>query len=315
MSTESGPTPHPSRPYGSPAVPPAQRVPMRGAALAGAALAVVSAALLLAGSFLTLRKSVQFSQGKQVLEVDVSSWTTTITPPPAGEEAGFFAYAHNAIYGIPLSVVAVALLAGALLTFLSAPRDAPPRRGGTARLVMLGAAAAAALSVLTLSMEVDAALSLEGASPNETVNDHTTYGTGAGYWLLVGGAVVAIGAAALVFLRQRVDSDRTPPQGFPAPGGYTPPPGQGWRPAQPVRQQPAPRRPHQVPPPASSTPPSEPPREHPLEADAPTQWRPAQPPEKPTGAPDAPDQHWEPPSSGEFTSRLEPDKPEPEDRD
>lgn len=338
--------PYPPQPYGPPPVPRAPRVPMRVPSLVGAALAVLSAALLVVGSFLTMWMFTLSERGTQVGDLVVTGWSRRTDPPRSGDSLTQFQNTHSPIYGIPLAVVAAALIAGAVLTFLSARRDAAPGRVAAARTVLLMASAATVAAVLTVVTEVEATLSLNGTNTTAAPAVRVSYVTGIGFWLLVGGAVVAIAAAVVALLKQDGgagdhSADKTPPQGFPAPMPYgRQPQTPGWRPMQqPGAQQPGPQQPGAQPgqqpgtpqqvshdpagpptgpspsPVVPSAPSSGPVREHPLEADAPTQWRPMTPPEKPTAADQPADQPWEPPSSEEFTSRLEPDKPDPGTRD
>ncbi|HVV10176.1 hypothetical protein [Amycolatopsis sp.] len=177
----------------------------RATVIVGAALAIVSAALIVVGTFLPLTKT-----HSQAEEMTITSWKRTFDPPPEGTIAAIYAKSHTPLFGIPLSAIALVLLIGGVLALLNARRP-----GGAARAVLFAGAGAALAAALVLAAEVDSALSYNGAEP-----DGSKYEIGLGGWLVAGGAVLAVIAAILVALRGKPatpNGDATPPQGFPAP--------------------------------------------------------------------------------------------------
>lgn len=246
--------------------------------IVAAVLTVAAAGLLIAGSFLPSAVVDHFSDGNQDQEMLVTSWTRTFDPAPQGALARYYSASHVPIYGIPLTLAAAGLVAAALVSLLMARRSP-----GIARTVVNAAAAAAVAVAFMLGMDVQSTLSYEGADPTDTAADRTVYDVGLGFWLVVGGAVLALAAGVLMLLRTRSTfSDATPPQGFrapmypqagtwpsgpswqrpSAPPGFPQPPVQpearpgSWPPSQPFRQ-PPPQHP------GYPRPPSEPPQRPP----------------------------------------------------
>lgn len=256
--------------------------------IVAAVLTVAAAGLLIAGSFLPSAVVGHFSDGSRDQEILVTSWTRTFDPAPQGALAQYYSASHVPIYGIPLALGAAALLAAALVSLLVARRSP-----GIARTVVIAAAAMAVAVAFMLAMDVESTLSYEGADPTDTAADRTVYDIGVGFWLVVGGAVLALAAGVLMLFRPRSTfSDATPPLGFrapmyppagtwpPAPGWQQPSPPQGF-PQPPV--QPGPWPPSQ---PSWQPPPQQPgdPYSQPTERTFPTRERtsesrpPAEPP-------------------------------------
>jgi len=230
MST--GPFPQPHYPgFPPPHAPPVGR--RRGVRpLVAAVFAVLAAAALVVGTLLPSLRVRFFSDGTLEQTMTISAWRRELDPAPTGSLAEFYAASHVALYGIPLSVIAAALLAGAVATVLSS------RRGGAAgRVALIAAAAAAVAAVAMLAMDVDSSLSFEGAEGSQ--DSLTTYDIGLGGWIIGGGGVLALLAGLLALGRssRSPDDDPTPPQGFISPvasgygqpvQGYPPPPAQSY---------------------------------------------------------------------------------------
>jgi hypothetical protein len=196
--------------------------------IVAAVLTVAAAGLLVVGSFLPSAVVDHFSDGSRDQEMKVTSWTRTIDPAPEGTIAQYYSASHIPLYGIPLAVVAAALLAAAVVSLLAGRRSP-----SVARTAVIGAAAAAAAAAFMLAMDVQSTLSYEGADPGDTASNRTAYDPGLGFWLIAGGAVLALAAGILMLFRTRsTSSDVTPPQGFRAPAypqGGAWPPGPTWQ--------------------------------------------------------------------------------------
>jgi hypothetical protein len=220
-------------------------------AIIAAVLAVLAAALIVVGTFLPSAEMHHLSDGKLDETTTVTSWHRTLDPAPEGTLAQYYSASHVPIYGIPLAVVGAALLAAAVVALVTARRTS-----GAARTTMTAAAAAAVVAAFMLAMDVQSTLSYEGADPSDTPASKSTYDIGLGFWLVAGGAVLALVATGLMLVRTRPFPDDTPPQGFPAPlpVQYQRPP---YRPQYPP---PYPQQPAQPPPPVQQpAPPQQPP--------------------------------------------------------
>jgi hypothetical protein len=217
-------------------------------AIIAAVLAILAAALIVVGTFLPSAVMHHLSDGKVDETTTVTSWHRTLDPAPEGTIAQYYNASHVPIYGIPLAVVGAALLAAAVVALVTARRT-----GGAARTTVVAAGAAAVAAAFMLAMDVQSTLSYGGADPSETPANKSTYDIGLGFWLIAGGAVLALVAAGLMLVRGRPLSDDTPPQGFPAPvqyqrtpyyPQYPPPyPQQPAPPQQPVQQPVPPQQP------------------------------------------------------------------------
>jgi len=218
-------------PYGynpPPAQPPAD--PGALFRLLAGMLGAVAAVLVVAGSFLPQTSFEQVVDGKTESSQTISAWSRSFTTEPGEEAKKFYENTHVARYGIPLATGAVVLLAGAGLAFAGTRRSANPRVRSGARTALVAGAAGVTAAVWMLGMDVSATLSYE--SDEGTLKQH--YSTGAGFWVLLGGGVVAL--VTLVFA---VLADRRAPAAAPAgaPGPYGGP-----------YQQPYPVPPQQYPP-------------------------------------------------------------------
>lgn len=188
------------------------------APVVAAVLAVLAAALFVAATFFPVAEIRQLFLGQQIMDMLVTPWNRTIIPSPQGAAAQYYAASHVPLYGIPLCVIAGALLAGGAVTILTIRRG-----GGAARVTLTAAAAAALAAAVMLAMDVESTLSYQGADPTETAASQTLYNAGLGFWLIAIGATLALLSAVLVLPRAAAprpgaapDAVRTPPMGIPA---------------------------------------------------------------------------------------------------
>ncbi|MFI5612257.1 hypothetical protein [Amycolatopsis sp. NPDC051903] len=197
-----------------PQYPPPATEPGAVSRLLAGILGVFAAALVVAGTFLPAATTQVTVEGRVESAFSVTSWTRVIDVAPAAEQE-LFAISHVARYGIPLSVTAAVLLAGAVLAFT--------RARAAARITLITGGAGVVAAVWTMSMDVSASLSYEQRT--SAVVAH--YTTGTGFWLLLGGGVVAALVLALAAFggsqwpRGQVFAYAAP--GY-APPGYAPPP-------------------------------------------------------------------------------------------
>ncbi|KAA9158407.1 hypothetical protein FPZ12_022720 [Amycolatopsis acidicola] len=274
----------------------------RMAAMAGGALAVVSAALLVVGTFLPLSKVTQASSGGRQQESTVTGWARTFDPPLTGSLAEFYSKAHTALVGIPLSAIALLLVIGAVLAFLGA-------RGS--RVVLFSGTAAALAAVLMLGAELESLLSYNDADPDASTA--ARYEIGLGAWLVAGGAALSLIAVIVAAQRGNPASaagDVTPPQGFPAPVQQQPqypprPPYQQYAP--PPQYPPRQQQPYPQTPPPPQQPPAPQQQQAPQQPGSPEQFAP-QPPgarEQPAPQPSASQEQFapQPGAREQFTSQ------------
>ncbi|WP_206791395.1 hypothetical protein [Amycolatopsis sp. MtRt-6] len=200
-------------PYGPP---PAQPPADPGAVfrLFAGILGVLAAALVIAGSFLPQTTFEQVVNGKTESSQTISAWSRSFAVEPSEEAKKFYAETHVARYGIPLTAGAVVLLAGAGLAFAGARRSAGPGVRAGARTALVAGAAGVTAAVWMLGMDVSATLSYE--SDEGTIKSH--YTTGIGFWLLVGGGIVALMALVSAVFAGRQASVAT--SAGPPPGSY-----------------------------------------------------------------------------------------------
>jgi hypothetical protein len=181
-------------------VPPAKdrRVLLRPAS---ALLSFGASVLTLLGSFMALLTGEFMVGGEVGLSVTVTSWEmqSVDTGGPLTAPTG----APVPMTGAPLMFAAAVLLAAALLGLFAA---ALPGSAGVVRLSGVVSAVAAALllgTVGTIGMEElywkKSFESAGGSDPGFTVS----FGTGSGFWLLVGAVVLAVGAVAVSWLAER----------------------------------------------------------------------------------------------------------------
>ncbi|MEU4250128.1 hypothetical protein AB0F15_22230 [Amycolatopsis sp. NPDC026612] len=246
----AAPYPHPYGP--PPAQPPAD--PGALFRLIAGILGVLAAALVIAGSFLPQTSFEQVVDGKTESSQTISAWSRSFSVEPGDEAKKFYDNTHVARYGIPLTTAAVVLLAGAGLALAGTRRSTGPGVRSGARTALVAGAAGVTAAVWMLGMDVSATLSYE--SDEGTIRSH--YATGAGFWLLLGGGIVALLALVLAVLAGR----RAPAA---APGG---PPG-------PYQQ---PSRPYPMPPAQFAQPYQGYPASQPFPAQAPPQTGPQRPP-------------------------------------
>ncbi len=267
-------------PYGPP---PAQPSAEPGALfrLIAGILGVVAAALVIAGSFLPQTSFEQVVDGKTESSQTISAWSRTFSVEPGDEAKKFYENTHVARYGIPLTTAAVVLLAGAGLALAGVRRSTGPGVRSAARTALVAGAAGVTAAVWMLGMDVSATMSYE--SDQGTIRSH--YATGAGFWLLLGGGIVA-----LLALGFAVPTGRRAPAAAPAgpPGPYQQPSRPYPMPPQQFAQQPYPGYPASQPFPAQApqTGPQSPPYDGPA-----SQPFPAQQPGDPYGGVTQAQQH------------------------
>ncbi|WP_329049726.1 hypothetical protein OG738_43020 [Amycolatopsis sp. NBC_01488] len=204
-------------PYGPPPAPP--RPPAEAGArlrLVAGIVGVLAAVAVLAGSFLPQTKFEQLVSGKTDSSQTVSAWTRSFDVEPSAEAKKFYENTHVAHYGIPLSVGALVLLAGAGLAFAGARRSAGTGVRSSARTALVAGGAGVAAAVWMLGMDVSATLSYE--SDDGTIK--SVYSTGIGFWVLLGGGalgVVTLVLAVLAGRRAPVAAPIGPPPGYGGP--------------------------------------------------------------------------------------------------
>ncbi len=242
------PNAYPPNPYAAPQ-PPAD--PAALFRLLAALLAVLAAGLIVVGSFLPHTTYAQLSDGKTVAGQSQNAWTRTFDVEPDAQSKQFYDNTHVARYGIPLSAGALMLLVGAGLVIAGSRRGGSDRMRSAGRTALLAGAAGTASAVWMLGMDVSATLSYE----QHDAAAQTEYGTGLGFWLLIGGAVVALAVLLFAILAGRkppIPQQFAPYQPGPPfpPGGYGEPPSQPFA-AQPPPSQPFPAQPYPGRPPVS----------------------------------------------------------------
>ncbi|TNC29008.1 hypothetical protein [Amycolatopsis alkalitolerans] len=187
-----------------------------------AAPAAVAAGLLIAGSILPLTVTAHFARGVRDQQMVVTSWTRTFDPPPQGDLALAYSAGHVPYFGLPIAVTAAALL-GAAVAALRSP--------AAARIALVAAAAAAVAVARRGRLHAGdggpgGAELLEPRGRQRRLADRLR--DRPGFWVVVGGAVVALVAGALAVAQPRSpSSDATPPMGFPSTVIHQLPPEQG----------------------------------------------------------------------------------------
>lgn len=216
--TASAPPPHPY-PYGPPPAQPRPPAPPTdpGALfrLLAGILGVVAAALVVVGSFLPETTFEQVVSGKTEGKQAISAWSRSFDVEPSAEAKAFYDKTHVARYGIPLAAGAAVLLAGAGLAFAGSRRTAGPGVRSAGRTALVAGGAGVAAAVWMLGMDVSATLSYE--SDEGSIKSH--YATGTGFWLLLGGGVVAVLTLLFAILAGR-RAPAAAPAGPPPPGPY-----------------------------------------------------------------------------------------------
>ena len=253
-------------PYGAPQ-PPAD--PAALPRLLAGLLGVLAAGLIVVGSFLPSTTYVQLVDDKPTNGQSISAWSRSFDVEPDAESKKFYDNTHVARYGIPLAGGALVLLAGAGLAVAGLRRTAGDRVKSGSRSALLIGAAGVAGAVWMFGMDVSATLTYE----QHEGSIQTRYTTGIGFWLLLGGGVVAVAVLGFALLAGRKPAM---PRQFAAyqpavqpPGGYGGPPSQPFA-AQPPGSQPFPAQPY----PGSQPFPAQPPASQPF----PAQPYPGQPP-------------------------------------
>ncbi|SFW89850.1 hypothetical protein [Amycolatopsis australiensis] len=186
-------------------------------------LGVLAAVLVVAGSFLPQTSFEQIVGGKTDSKQTVSAWGRSFDVEPDDQAKKFYENTHVARYGIPLTAGAVVLLAGAGLAFAGSRRSAGAGVRSGARTALVAGGAGVTAAVWMLGMDVSATLSYQ--SDDGSVK--SLYATGSGFWVLLGGGVLALLAAVFAALPGRRAPAAPPyqPQSrpYPAPPQYAQP--------------------------------------------------------------------------------------------
>jgi len=219
--------------YGYPQYGPPQ-APIAVSRLVAAGFFVVAAALALGGSFGALSVYRFESELTPGSTTTTTGWGSFEEPVPAEPLP-----TPKILYGIPLVVAAVLALVVAILLVLSARRTAEPAAvrslGVGSGGLLVGIVSVIWLQLVTIAQNV-----ADAAVPgDEDAGFRTSYQIGAGGYLILGAALVALAAAVLLLVPRRGSPAAVPP-GTPqypplGPGGQLP-----WQPAPPYWPQPAP---------------------------------------------------------------------------
>lgn len=195
-------------------------------------LCLIAAGLTIVGSFLPVVSAELLRGGTSQASMTVTSWGFDVRDgTPSGAAP---------LNGIPLVFAAICLLAAAVIGFLAAPRTST---AGGQRAAGLTTVIGAAFLVGTVWAVLMHAVSLvdsvrpTGIAANTESGFDTTSTLGAGQWLLIGAAVLAILAAVLA-VPSVWRTDRPPavaPGQYPAP---MPPVQPGIQFPQPMQQAP-----------------------------------------------------------------------------
>jgi hypothetical protein len=173
------------------------------------ALAVLAGALTAGGTFpaLLVIQSRRF-EGSTAATTTLSGWGWSSDARSDGS-------GRELLVGIPLTLVAAALLVAGALVLLSAHR--PDRRAG-ALTVLIGAVAAAIAAFWIVNSYVSGSLELYRRADV----DGWSLARGAGYWLVLTGTVLALIALAALLVAAIVDSPgrRRRAAAFPTHGQY-----------------------------------------------------------------------------------------------
>jgi hypothetical protein len=269
--------------YGPPPTPPAADPGAFFRLLAGI-LGALAAVLVIAGSFLPQTSFEQVVNGETETSQTISAWSRSFATEPGEQAKKFYDQTHVARYGIPLTAAAVVLLAGAGLAFAGVRRSAGPGVRSGARTALVAGAAGVTAAVWMLGMDVSATMSYE--SDEGTIKSH--YATGLGFWLLLGGGLIALMALVLAAVpgRRAPAAPAGPPPGpyqqqsrpYPVPPQQFAQPYPGYPPSQPFPAQAPPSQPF----PAQAPPPQTGPQPPPYGGPA-SQPFPAQQPDDPYG--------------------------------
>ncbi len=173
---------------------------------AGALLSFGASLLTLLGSFATLLTGELLVEGEPRLSVIVTSWEMRSDETGATQLFGTDAAdAPVPMTGAPLMFAAAVLLISALVGLFAA---ASPGSAGVVRLSGIASAVGAALllgTVWTIGMEeLYWKKTFESFGGGQDPGITISFSTGPGFWLLVGAVALAIGAAAVSWLAERV---------------------------------------------------------------------------------------------------------------
>lgn len=192
--------PYSPAPYFPPPVP---RARWHRPAVVGAVLCAVATALILVGSFAPLFSADSTGSNGVGVSMSITAWdfdVTAIGTTQPTTRAG--AVPTN---GVALVLAAAILFSAALLGVVagSQPANASARR--LSGVASVAGAAFAAGTTVTVAMQVSSWFdSFRPFGTLATGPSSTDLGVGFGFWLVVVGAVVAVGAAAFAWRSPRV---------------------------------------------------------------------------------------------------------------
>jgi hypothetical protein len=178
--------------------------------LAAAVLAGVAAVLVVIGTFMPYEQFTAELRNTIVLTGTTTSWQRVFenSTGNGGAMAVFTGFpGHPPLYGFPFAVAAAALLIGAALVI---GRGTP----AVAKATLVASAAATCAMAAMVYADASAYVSSEGNGLGVAAE------TGPALWFFLGGALVAVAAAAVaVFPRRKIPGADlpTPPMGFPMP--------------------------------------------------------------------------------------------------
>lgn len=177
--------------------------------LAAAVLAGVSAVLVVIGTFVPYEQFTAELRNTVVLTGTTTSWQRVFENSRGNRAAAVFTGfpGHPPLYGFPFVIAAAALLVSAALVV---GRGTP----AVARATLAASAAAACAMAAMVYADASAYVSSEGDGLGVAAE------TGPALWFFLGGALVAVAAAAVaVFPRGKIPGADlpTPPMGFPMP--------------------------------------------------------------------------------------------------
>lgn len=223
--------------YGYPPYGP-QRVPVAVPRVVAAALFALAAGLALGGSFGTISVYGYESESGPASSTTITGWSIFHDPVPEQP-------VPLVLTGVALAVAAVLALVVALLLVLTARR-----REDTGAVGSLGVGSGGLLVGIVLAIWLDLVASgrnvaaIAGRQDAIDTGFRPTFEVGAGAYLVLGAALVALAAAVLLLVARRPAPTPLPPGRFPALG-----PGPGGSPSWQQAPQPWPQPGPGVPPP------------------------------------------------------------------
>jgi hypothetical protein len=174
--------------------------------LLGAFVALISAVLFALSLVLPLFVGTLSARNVN-LKMEINAWGFETDAPTQVGAVPVNAY--------PLVIATVVVFAAAIIAFVSARAGAGPANRRAA-WISLGLAAALAVGV-TATVTPQVTSWLASFRSTGTVGASVESAVGIGFWLLVGGTVLVVAAAAHAALPMREREIATPPYGFPMP--------------------------------------------------------------------------------------------------